>query len=165
MPPLRQTHRVYPFVDDSGTSLDAPGIWFELSTTPGFVGLAEVDWPEVPANGNPRTRLARFERALNRELQELCEIRRNFLDLQNESTANNTRPDEDPITRDLQPDPFTRFEDVGRNIVPPGQESRRDDIEDYVIRVVRISVEVRNINPMEIRTITVSNAASGVVRV
>ncbi len=172
MPPLRRIHRTYPFdILDDIPNFGDPGIWFELSTVvdnerpSGFVGLAEVSWPTVPTNGSPNSRLVRFQNSLNAALQATCERRIPFTDIVNESTAGNTRSDDDPVSRDLQPEPFCRFEDTGRGIIPPAQESRRNDIETYVVRVVEIFVPVESINPVVIGAIEVSNAASGIQRV
>lgn len=153
MPPLRRIHRIHPRTAEAG-------IWFDLTTAPGFVGLAEVDWPPVPDSGSEEEKRVGLELALNTALQTLCEKRKRFVDLEQESTKGGTRVDEDPITRDLVPEPYCRFEDANR--IPTTTKS---DIQDYVVRVVGIEVEVRSINPVEIGNITVSNAASSVVRV
>lgn len=153
MPPLKQIYRAHPQTSEAG-------IWFDLTIAPGLVGLAETDWPAVPIRGSRESRRATFETDLNTALQALCETRRSFADMEKESTADNTRGDDDPITRDLVAEPFCRYETASR--VPT---TTRGDIQDYVVRVVEIQVEVRGINPIDIGDITVSNAASGLVRV
>ena len=151
MPPLRRIHRIHPRTGEAG-------IWFDLTIAPGFVGLAEASWPEVPTRGSPESRRATFETDLNVALQALCETRRSFVDMERESTADNTRSDDDPITRDLIAEPFCRYETASR--VPT---ATRGDVQDYVVRVVEISVEVLGINPVVVTGVTVKNAASGIV--
>ncbi len=153
MPPLKQIYRIHPQTSEVG-------IWFDLTIMPGFVGMAEAAWPAVPTTGSRESRRATLEADLNAALQALCETRRSFTDMEKESTADGTRLDEDPITRDLIAEPFCRYETATR--VPT---TTRGDIQDYVVRVVEIQVEVRSTNPIVIGNITVSNAASGVVRV
>lgn len=152
MPPLKRQYRIHPQTAEAG-------IWFDLTIAPGFVGLAETAWPLVPTTGSRESRRAIFEAELNAALQALCETRRSFADMEKESTVNDTRVDEDPITRDLQAEPFCRFETTSRV-----ETITRGDIQDYVVRVVTIEVEVRSINPIVIGNIKVGNAASKLVR-
>lgn len=159
MPPLRRTHLTYPF-DDDGTSFGTPGIWFELTTAPGFVGLAQTDWPPVREAGTREERRAGLEADLNAVLQAMCEKRIKFASMVAESTKGDTITDEDPITKDLIAEPFCRFEDVDGKVTDV-----KGDIDIYVVRVVEIFVPVESINPVVLGTIEVSNAASQVVRV
>ncbi len=137
----------YPFDDDSGIALGAPGIWFPLTTAPGFVGLAESEYPPVPTTGNRESRRAGFEVALNEALQALCEIRSPSADI----------PADDP--RRTTAEPFTRYETSDR------EETDWASSDELVVRVVQIEVEVRSINPVVLGAARVSNGASRVVRV
>ncbi len=170
MPPLRRVYTSYPF--DQGDlpvpdqpNLGDPGIWFHLTTAPGFVGLPEVDWPTIPTRGSPESRRATFEVDLNLILQAKCELRKKFTDMVIDSTEGDTRPDEDTITRDLIAEPFCRYEDINGDIVTGKTETDKLSIDVYVIRVVEIFVPVVSINPVVLGDITVSNAASGIHRV
>ncbi len=136
MPPLRQIFTAYPFDDDSGIALGAPGIWFWLTTAPGFVGMAASEYPPVPTRGSREQRRAEFEVVLNEKLQALCEVREKIADI----------PDDD--IRKTEPEPFCRY-----------------DGDDYVKRIVVIHVPVKSINPVVLDAATVSNGASRLVRV
>ena len=107
------------------------GIWFDLTSGPGLVGLAKIAWPAVPG-GNPATRLQRLQAALNAALQALCEVRIPLTSI----------PADDPI-KTVGPEPFCRIEGS-----------------DYVIRIVEILVPVLSINPIILDAIEVSEAAS-----
>lgn len=155
MPPLRQIHRIYPFDDDSGIALGAPGIWFELSTAPGFVGLPESDWPTPPTTGSPESRRATFEAELNAALQTTCELRKSFADMKADDVDS-----VDPVIWDMAAEPFCRYETFGLLQIL-GLEGI-DLIDEYVVRVVEIFVPVVSINPVVIGSIVVSNAASGI---
>ena len=100
----------------------------------------------------------KFEEDINSQLQSLCEVRKKFIDMEEESKAKGEGVDNDPITRDLVAEPFCRFETVDEveTIV-------RADIMDYVVRVVEVHVPVKSINPVVLDAVIVSNAASGVV--
>ncbi len=153
MPPLRKTYQIHPQTGE-------PGIWFDLTIAPGFVGLAETDWPIVPDTIDAKFNRATFEADLNAALQALCETRRNFADIETESKVKGGGSDNDPITKDLQAEPFCWFETEGRVAT-----TTREDIKDYVRRVVKIAVEVKSINPIVIGNIRVSNGASRLVMV
>ncbi len=164
MPPYRRTHFTYPL--DNDIPLGTPGIWLELSTAPGLVGIENTDVEFLLTKGGSREeRRAKLEIDLNQVFQALCEKRIKFSDMVNDSTKGDTISDDDPITRDLEAEPFCRYEDSNGDEVTGKTEVDKASIDVYVVRVVETFLPIVNINPVVLGAISVSNAASGIQRV
>ena len=93
------------------------GLWIETTSGLGLVGRARTAWPAVPG-GDPTTRRARFEAALNTALQALFEER---------IPTSAFDPADPKLTT---PEPFCRIEGP-----------------DYVMRHTTIFVPVVSISP------------------
>ena len=163
MPPLRRIYTSYPF--DQGDiqvpgepNIGDPGVWFHLSTAPGFVGLPRTLWPIPPTTGSPTSRREIFETELNIALQRTCELRKSFADMKADDVDS-----VDPITQGINPEPFCRYETFGLLQILAIEGINL--VDEYVVREVEIFVPVISINPVVIGAIEVSNAASGIQRV
>lgn len=126
VPAIREVYFTHP-------QTGGPGLWFDLTTGPGFVGLAQTAISALVPGGNPATRLQRFQDALNAALQALCEVRIPMASI----------PADDPI-----------------KLVGPEVGCRIDGA-DYVIRIVGVSIPVVSLGPpIVLGAIMISEAAS-----